>query len=93
LKESKKCPLARSHSRKEFTKMTKFTTESKNSEEGNKKSNKDGFSNNIKEKTRNQVLQKIKTKMFGMKSSLNKNQPKSLSQKNHQIQTNLHQAK
>ncbi len=73
--------------------MTKFTTESKNSEEGNKKSNKDGFSNNIKEKTRNQVLQKIKTKMFGMKSSLNKNQPKSLSQKNHQIQTNLHQAK
>jgi hypothetical protein len=57
LKESQKCLSAKSLLRKEFIKTMKFITVRKNSEERNKKINKDGISSNIKEKTKNRVLQ------------------------------------
>lgn len=92
-KENLKCPLEKIPSKKEFMKTIKFITESKNNAEKNKKTKKDDFKSKTKETIKNQVLQATKTKMYGIKSSLSKNLPKNLSQKNLQIHINHHQTK
>lgn len=86
-KENLKCLLARSLSRREFTRTIKSTTENKNKGGDNNKKNKDEQSSKVKEAIKSRVLQvKTRIRRCGIKYSLSINL--NPSPKNHQLPTN-----